>query len=116
MSDQEKKPKKQPSKLVKTLGAMLGGVIEACTLQPLDVVKTRLQLSQTSLIPLVKEMFIHEGPRSFYKGLTPFVTHLVTKYSVSSIYYFSDLQVRWYFNEFYRGLLADKDGKVMPKM
>eukprot|EP01127_Copromyxa_protea_P003519 TRINITY_DN13336_c0_g1_i1.p1 TRINITY_DN13336_c0_g1~~TRINITY_DN13336_c0_g1_i1.p1 ORF type:complete len:309 (-),score=84.65 TRINITY_DN13336_c0_g1_i1:25-855(-) len=80
---------------------MLGGVIEAISLQPLDVVKTRLQLSQTSLPVLVKEMALVEGPKSFYKGLSPFVTHLVTKYSV-----------RFYFNEFYRGLLADENGKV----
>lgn len=79
----ENKPKKQPSKLVKTLGAMLGGVIEACSLQPLDVVKTRLQLGGNVSLPvLVKDMFVSEGPRAFYKGLTPFVTHLVTKYSV----------------------------------
>lgn len=81
---EEEKHKKQPSRMVKTLGAMLGGVIEACSLQPLDVVKTRLQLSQSSLPALVKEMFVHEGPKAFYKGLTPFVTHLVTKYSVGT--------------------------------
>jgi len=94
-------PKRQPSRMVKNLGAMMGGVLEACSLQPLDVVKTRLQLSQSSLSALVRTMYRTEGPLSFYKGLTPFVTHLVTKYSV-----------RWYFNEFYRGLLADKNGKV----
>lgn len=32
-------------KLLKTLGAMGGGVVEACCLQPLDVLKTRLQVS-----------------------------------------------------------------------
>jgi len=94
--------KKQPSRMVKTIGAMIGGVVEACALQPLDVVKTRLQLAgpNTTLSMLVRSMF-QEGALSFYKGLTPFVTHLVTKYSV-----------RWYFNEFYRGLLTDKNGKV----
>ena len=29
---------------LKTTGAMMGGVAEACALQPLDVIKTRLQL------------------------------------------------------------------------
>jgi len=89
--------------MVKTFGAMLGGVVEAVTLQPLDVTKTRLQLAApgTTLVGLTKAMMANEGPRAFYKGLTPFATHLVTKYSV-----------RWYFNEFYRGLLTDKNGKV----
>ena len=41
-------------------------------------------------------MLRNEGALSFYKGLTPFCTHLVTKYSV-----------RWYFNEFYRGQLLN---------
>jgi len=98
------KPAETPvPRKVKTLGAMLGGVLEACCLQPLDVVKTRLQLQGkgASLAGVAGGMLREEGARSFYKGLTPFVTHLVTKYSV-----------RWYFNEFYRGLLQDKDGKV----
>lgn len=84
------------------MGAMLGGVIEACALQPLDVLKTRMQLSGTgSLAVVAGSMLRQEGPLAFYKGLTPFCLHLVTKYSV-----------RWYFNEFYRSLLSDKNGKV----
>lgn len=34
-------PRKQPSRAVKTAGAMLGGVVEAVVLQPLDVLKVR---------------------------------------------------------------------------
>lgn len=73
--------------------------MEALTLQPLDVVKTRLQIAgrSTTMIEMSKSMFRNEGASSFYKGLTPFCTHLVLKYSV-----------RWWFNEAYRGLLADK--------
>jgi len=97
--------KKRSPRLVKTVGAMVGGVFEAVTLQPLDCLKTRLQLAQgksnTNVISVAIHMFKNEGPLAFYKGLTPFCTHLVTKYSV-----------RWWFNEFYRGLLADKNGKV----
>lgn len=98
-----KKEEQPVSRVVKTVGAMLGGVVEAVCLQPLDVTKTRLQLSPpgTTLGGMVRTMAAEEGPRAFYKGLTPFVTHLVTKYSV-----------RWYFNEFYRELLKGKDGKV----
>mmetsp|Transcript_14182 Transcript_14182/g.40300 ORF Transcript_14182/g.40300 Transcript_14182/m.40300 type:complete len:304 (-) Transcript_14182:773-1684(-) len=91
-----------PPRWVKTSGAMVGGVVEACMLQPLDVLKTRIQLEGNGLGKTASTMFRNEGPRSFYKGLTPFVTHLVTKYSV-----------RWYFNEFYREFFRDeKTGKV----
>ena len=86
-------PPSPPSRMVKTLGAMTGGAVEACVLQPLDVLKTRLQLggAKEGLGSIAVNMLRNEGPTAFYKGLTPFVTHLVTKYSV-----------RWYFNEFYR--------------
>lgn len=94
--------KKEVSKVIRTLGAMTGGVIEACCLQPLDVTKTRLQLSgQGSAITVARNMVRNEGVLSLYKGLTPFCAHLVTKYSV-----------RWYFNEMFRSLLADKNGNV----
>eukprot|EP00299_Pterocystis_sp_00344_P012629 c608_g1_i1.p1 GENE.c608_g1_i1~~c608_g1_i1.p1 ORF type:complete len:293 (-),score=51.04 c608_g1_i1:61-939(-) len=100
MSQQKKK---EPARWVKTVGAMAGGAVEAVCLQPLDVVKTRLQLggAQATLGSTARGMLQQEGVLSFYKGLTPFVTHLVTKYSV-----------RWYFNDFFRGLLKDKNGKV----
>eukprot|EP01065_Artemidia_motanka_P009792 TRINITY_DN1505_c2_g1_i1.p1 TRINITY_DN1505_c2_g1~~TRINITY_DN1505_c2_g1_i1.p1 ORF type:complete len:306 (+),score=89.82 TRINITY_DN1505_c2_g1_i1:85-1002(+) len=88
---------------VKTYAAMFGGVCEACTLQPLDVLKTRLQLGGkgASLTGLASSMFKNEGALAFYKGLTPFCTHLVLKYAV-----------RWKFNEVYRNLLKGEDGKV----
>eukprot|EP00756_Hemistasia_phaeocysticola_P029261 Hpha_TRINITY_DN16221_c0_g1::TRINITY_DN16221_c0_g1_i1::g.12536::m.12536/K15100/SLC25A1, CTP; solute carrier family 25 (mitochondrial citrate transporter), member 1 len=88
---------------VKTLAAMAGGVCEACSLQPLDVMKTRLQLQGkgTTLGGLARTMFREEGALSFYKGLTPFCTHLVLKYAV-----------RWKFNEVYRNMLKGPDGKV----
>lgn len=94
---------RKPSRLAKTIGAMAGGVVEACALQPLDVIKTRLQVggADATLRGVASGMLRNEGALSFYKGLTPFCTHLVLKYSV-----------RWYFNEFYRGLLKDDEGKV----
>jgi len=68
------------------LSGSLGGVIEACLCQPLDVAKTRLQLDTQKkykgffncLSTIVRE----EGVRSLYKGLTPFVTHLTLKYAL----------------------------------
>jgi len=82
---------------------MTGGVIEACCLQPLDVTKTRLQLSggRMGAVAVATNMVKNEGFLSLYKGLTPFCAHLVTKYSV-----------RFYFNEFFRSILADKNGDV----
>jgi len=81
-------------------------------LQPLDVTKTRLQLggpNTQSVGALCTHMFKVEGVSAFYKGLEPFVMHLVTKYAC-----------RWYFNEFFRGLcsssgvslLAEEGGNV----
>ena len=88
---------------VNTLGAMAGGVVEACTLQPLDVLKTRMQMAPpgATLAGTASGMFKNEGTLAFYKGLSPFVAHLVLKYAT-----------RWHFNEFYRGCMAGKDGNV----
>ena len=89
---EQEAPQKEVSKVVRTAGAMMGGVIEACCLQPLDVTKTRLQLSgQRGAFSVATNMVKTEGALSLYKGLTPFCAHLVTKYSV-----------RWYFNEAFR--------------
>lgn len=95
---------KKPAPMwVNTLGAMAGGVVEACTLQPLDVLKTRMQMAPpgATLAGTASGMFKNEGTLAFYKGLSPFVAHLVLKYAT-----------RWHFNEFYRGCMAGKDGNV----
>ncbi|ETV88846.1 hypothetical protein H257_00326 [Aphanomyces astaci] len=100
-----KPDERKVSKTLKTFGGMAGGFVEACTLQPLDTVKTRLQLSGTKdgAIQVARKIVTEEGASALYKGLTPFVLHLVIKYSL-----------RFSTNEFYRGLLADKEGKVTP--
>lgn len=49
--------------------------MEACFLQPIDVIKTRLQLDTTGTYK-----GITEGVRALWKGLTPFATHLTLKY------------------------------------
>jgi len=65
---------------------MIAGTTEACTLQPLDVAKTRLQLDHSGkykgLINCVQTIIKEEGVASLYKGLTPFVTHLTIKYAL----------------------------------
>lgn len=56
------------------------GFIEVCIMQPLDLVKTRLQLQRsggtikpvyTGVFDCLKKMYIHEGFLSFYKGIVP---------------------------------------------
>ncbi|KAF0695186.1 Aste57867_13993 [Aphanomyces stellatus] len=100
-----KPEERKVSKTLKTFGGMAGGFVEACTLQPLDTVKTRLQLSGTKqgAVAIGQKIVAEEGVAALYKGLTPFVMHLVIKYAL-----------RFSTNEFFRGLLSDNEGKVTP--
>lgn len=65
--------------------------------------KTRLQLypGAISSFGMGKKIVQEEGFLALYKGLTPFVVHLVSKYCM-----------RFYTNELYRGFLKGEDGKV----
>lgn len=101
MAEEEKNERMLSPQMIKTFGAMAGGVVEACSLQPLDVLKTRMQISGKGLFPTLKTTLKNEGVTALYKGLSPFCTHLVLKYSV-----------RWWFNDTYRKLLASEDGTV----
>lgn len=57
------------------------GFIEVCIMQPLDVVKTRMQLQNnltsgkatiyTGVFDCFKKMYLHEGTFSFWKGILP---------------------------------------------
>lgn len=71
---------------VKALSGSLGGIVEACCLQPIDVIKTRLQLDRTGqykgIIHCGKSIVQQEGIRALWKGLTPFATHLTLKYTL----------------------------------
>lgn len=57
---------------------------QACCLQPVDVVKTRLQLDKTGqykgIADCFKQIQANEGTKALWKGLTPFATHLCFKY------------------------------------
>lgn len=65
---------------------MAGGVAEACALQPLDTAKTRLQLDSAGkyrgLVHCTRTIAAEEGVGALYKGLTPFIAHLTTKYAM----------------------------------
>ncbi|PWZ55101.1 Mitochondrial succinate-fumarate transporter 1 [Zea mays] len=71
---------------VKAAAGSLGGVMEACCLQPIDVVKTRLQLDRTGAYRGIAHcgatVARAEGVRALWKGLTPFATHLTLKYAL----------------------------------
>ena len=64
----------------------MGGTLEACCLQPIDVIKTRLQLDKTGkyrgIVDCGRTVAAEEGVRALWKGLTPFATHLTLKYAL----------------------------------
>lgn len=71
---------------VRALAGSLGGIVEACCLQPIDVIKTRLQLDRTGayrgIVHCGATAVRTEGVRALWKGLTPFATHLTLKYAL----------------------------------
>ncbi|XP_050215006.1 mitochondrial succinate-fumarate transporter 1 [Mercurialis annua] len=71
---------------MKAMSGSLGGIMEACCLQPIDVIKTRLQLDTSGtykgIIHCGTTVANTEGVRALWKGLTPFATHLTLKYSL----------------------------------
>lgn len=60
--------------------------MEACCLQPIDVIKTRLQLDRggtyRGILHCGSTVTKTEGVRALWKGLTPFATHLTLKYAL----------------------------------
>lgn len=83
----------------------MGGVAEACLLQPIDVIKTRLQLDTVGkykgIYDCGRSVVNEEGARSLWKGLTPFALHLTLKYFL-----------RMGANTIYQNSLRDADGKL----
>lgn len=71
---------------MKALSGSLGGAMEACCLQPIDVIKTRLQLDRSGsykgIIHCGTTIARNEGLRALWKGLTPFASHLTLKYTL----------------------------------
>lgn len=85
MSEQKQKTKSIPP-YMKAVSGSIGGIMEACCLQPIDVIKTRLQLDRTGayrgIIHCGSTVYHTEGVRALWKGLTPFATHLTLKYAL----------------------------------
>ncbi|XP_075517271.1 mitochondrial succinate-fumarate transporter 1-like [Primulina tabacum] len=71
---------------IKAVSGSLGGIVEASCLQPIDVIKTRLQLDRSAsykgIIHCGTTITRNEGLRALWKGLTPFATHLTLKYAL----------------------------------
>lgn len=86
MADQTEKSQKSIPPYVKAVAGSIGGVMEACCLQPIDVIKTRLQLDRSGaykgIIHCGTTIVRTEGVRALWKGLTPFATHLTLKYAL----------------------------------
>lgn len=93
------------SAIVKGFAGSIGGVAEACALQPMDVVKTRLQLDRsgryTGIAQCGKVIIKEEGVAALWKGLTPFATHLTLKYAL-----------RMGSNSVYQNALRCENGKL----
>ncbi|XP_073277138.1 mitochondrial succinate-fumarate transporter 1-like [Primulina huaijiensis] len=74
------------SPYIKAVSGSLGGIVEASCLQPIDVIKTRLQLDRSAsyrgIIHCGTTITRNEGLRALWKGLTPFATHLTLKYAL----------------------------------
>ncbi|XP_059427935.1 mitochondrial succinate-fumarate transporter 1 [Corylus avellana] len=86
MKEEQQSPKKTIPPYMKAISGSLGGVVEACCLQPIDVIKTRLQLDRSGtykgIIHCGSTISRSEGVRALWKGLTPFATHLTLKYTL----------------------------------
>jgi len=79
--------------------------MEAVCLQPMDTIKTRLQLDKTGqyrgIVHCGKTIAQAEGTRALWKGLTPFATHLTLKY-----------YLRMGTNAVYQNALRDEEGQL----
>lgn len=105
MAEDKKVSHSSVSPVVKGFSGSIGGVAEACCLQPMDVIKTRLQLDKMrkykGIIDCGRQIYTEEGVAALWKGLTPFATHLTLKYAL-----------RMGSNSVYQSQLRDENGKL----
>jgi len=101
----EEEVTRKASPALKAMAGSVGGLMEACSLQPVDTIKTRMQLNPAlypGIISTGSTIVKGEGVRSLWKGLTPFATHLYLKYAL-----------RFGTNAGFQSLLTDKEtGKL----
>ena len=93
---------------MKAVAGSVGGLTEALFLQPMDVVKTRLQLDRSGRYRGIRDCLTktaeEEGARALWKGLTPFATHLSLKY-----------MLRMGTNAVYQNALRDEHGQLSSR-
>ena len=79
-------PRRTIPAYMKAFSGSIGGIVEAGCLQPIDVIKTRLQLDRSGnykgIVHCGTTIVRTEGLRALWKGLTPFATHLTLKYTL----------------------------------
>ncbi|KAK9124543.1 hypothetical protein Sjap_014145 [Stephania japonica] len=84
--EDQKATKRSIPPYMKAISGSIGGVVEATCLQPIDVIKTRLQLDRSGAYRGIGHcgttIARSEGVRALWKGLTPFATHLTLKYTL----------------------------------
>ena len=90
---------------MKAVAGSVGGIVEACCLQPVDVMKTRLQLDSTGtyrgMVHCGTTIAREEGIAALWKGLAPFSCHLTLKYTM-----------RMGTNALYTNALRDENGEL----
>ena len=90
---------------VKAVAGSMGGLVEACCLQPIDTIKTRIQLDTAGryggVLHCGRTIAREEGAAALWKGVAPFATHLTCKYFM-----------RMGTNATYQGLLRDRNGHL----
>ncbi|TFJ82851.1 hypothetical protein NSK_005858 [Nannochloropsis salina CCMP1776] len=77
--------RQKASPFLKALAGSMGGLVEAIALQPVDTIKTRMQILPTSYPSMIKtaqKIASEESVPALWKGLTPFATHLFSKYAL----------------------------------
>lgn len=93
------------SPVVKAVAGSLGGLVESVCLQPIDVIKTRLQLDHSGryngVVGCGRTIAAEEGVGALWKGLTPFATHLTLKYAL-----------RFGTNSFFQSMFRSSDGTL----
>uniref|UniRef100_A0A7N0ZV67 Uncharacterized protein n=1 Tax=Kalanchoe fedtschenkoi TaxID=63787 RepID=A0A7N0ZV67_KALFE len=80
------------------------GMLATCVIQPIDMIKVRIQLGQGSAVQVTKNMVQNEGIASFYKGLSAGLLRQAT-YTTARLGTFKILTNK---------AIAANDGKPLP--
>ena len=90
----------------------LAGAVAQTAIYPIDLVKTRLQTYEGGRIPslgaLSRDIWIHEGPRAFYRGLVPSLLGMVPYAGI-------DLTVYETLKEMSKTYILKDSGTLLPE-